>query len=123
MCGGEFDFEVLTMFSLLSTGEATSELAKAMRSRKAARGPLSHFEGTIAQFYKYLARTLAADRAPAPHGIRGCDRPGVDVYCPSPMSFGGYFLNVAAWAFSSAAIDARNAFMRWPTGYCSLGSM
>jgi len=39
---------------------ATSELAKAMRSRKAARGPLSHFEGTIAQFYKYLARTLAA---------------------------------------------------------------
>ncbi len=44
---------------------ATSELAKAMRSRKAARGPLSHFEGTIAQFYKYLARTLAADRAPA----------------------------------------------------------
>jgi phenylpropionate dioxygenase-like ring-hydroxylating dioxygenase large terminal subunit len=44
---------------------ATSELAKAMRSRKAARGPLSHFEGTVAQFYKYLARTLAADRAPA----------------------------------------------------------
>ncbi|HTO84886.1 MAG TPA: aromatic ring-hydroxylating dioxygenase subunit alpha [Methylomirabilota bacterium] len=42
---------------------ATSELAKAMRSRKAARGPLSHFEGTIAQFYKYLARTIAADRA------------------------------------------------------------
>ena len=44
---------------------ATTELAKAMRSRKAARGPLSHFEGTVAQFYKYLARTLAADRAPA----------------------------------------------------------
>lgn len=44
---------------------ATSELAKVMRSRKAARGPLSHFEGTIAQFYKYLARTLAADRAGA----------------------------------------------------------
>jgi len=41
---------------------ATSELAKAMRSRKAGRGPLSHFEGTVAQFYKYLARTLAADR-------------------------------------------------------------
>ena len=41
---------------------ATSELAKAMRSRKATRGPLSHFEGTVAQFYKYLARTLAADR-------------------------------------------------------------
>jgi phenylpropionate dioxygenase-like ring-hydroxylating dioxygenase large terminal subunit len=44
---------------------ATSELAKAMRSRKAVRGPLSHFEGTVAQFYKYLARTLAADRATA----------------------------------------------------------
>jgi hypothetical protein len=44
---------------------ATSELAKAMRSRKATRGPLSHFEGTVAQFYKYLARTLAADRASA----------------------------------------------------------
>jgi len=26
----------------------------------AARGPFSHFESTIAQFYKYLARTLAA---------------------------------------------------------------
>ena len=44
---------------------ATTELAKSMRSRKAARGPLSPFEATIAQFYKYLARTLAADRAPA----------------------------------------------------------
>jgi hypothetical protein len=44
---------------------ATTELAKVMRSRKAARGPLSHMEGTIAQFYKYLARTLAADRASA----------------------------------------------------------
>jgi len=44
---------------------ATTELAKSMRSRKAARGPLSHMEGTIAQFYKYLARTLAADRASA----------------------------------------------------------
>ena len=42
---------------------ATSELAKAMRSRKAARGPLSHFEGTVAQFYKYLGRTLAGERA------------------------------------------------------------
>lgn len=39
---------------------ATIELAKAMRSAKAARGPLSHMEGTIARFYKYLARTLAA---------------------------------------------------------------
>ncbi len=43
---------------------ATSELAKAMRSRKAARGPLSHFEGTIAQFYRYLARRLSAARVP-----------------------------------------------------------
>lgn len=42
---------------------ATADLAKVMRSRKAARGPLSHFEGTIVQFYRYLARTLAADRA------------------------------------------------------------
>jgi phenylpropionate dioxygenase-like ring-hydroxylating dioxygenase large terminal subunit len=41
---------------------ATTELAKAMHSRKTGRGPLSHFEGTVAQFYKYLARTLAADR-------------------------------------------------------------
>jgi hypothetical protein len=41
---------------------ATSELAKAMHSRKTGRGPLSHFEGTVAQFYKYLARTLAAGR-------------------------------------------------------------
>ncbi len=44
---------------------ATTELAKAMRSRKAARGPLSHFEGTVAQFYKFLARMLAADRIAA----------------------------------------------------------
>ena len=49
---------------------ATTELAKAMRSRKAARGPLSHFEGTIAQFYKYLARTLAADRVPLGRGAQ-----------------------------------------------------
>lgn len=46
---------------------ATTELAKAMRSRKTGRGPLSHFEGTVAQFYKYLARTLARDR----QGMRG----------------------------------------------------
>lgn len=44
---------------------ATTELAKVMHSRKAARGPLSHFEGTVAQFSKYLARTLAADRKPS----------------------------------------------------------
>jgi phenylpropionate dioxygenase-like ring-hydroxylating dioxygenase large terminal subunit len=41
---------------------ATSDLAKVLRSRKAARGPLSHFEATIAQFYRYLARALCADR-------------------------------------------------------------
>jgi len=41
---------------------ATTELARVMRSRKAARGPLSPFEKTIAQFYKYLGRTLAGDR-------------------------------------------------------------
>jgi phenylpropionate dioxygenase-like ring-hydroxylating dioxygenase large terminal subunit len=46
---------------------ATTELAKAMRSRKTGRGPLSHFEGTVAQFYKYLARTLTRDRV----GVRG----------------------------------------------------
>ena len=44
---------------------ATVELAAAVRSRKAARGPLSPFERTIAQFYKYLARALASDRAAA----------------------------------------------------------
>lgn len=37
---------------------ATTELAKAMRSSRAGRGPLSSFEGTIAQFYRYLARAL-----------------------------------------------------------------
>ena len=42
---------------------ATTELARTMRSRKAPRGPLSPFEKTIAQFYKYLGRTLALDRA------------------------------------------------------------
>ncbi len=37
---------------------ATTELAKVMRSTRAARGPLSPFENTLAQFYRYLARTL-----------------------------------------------------------------
>jgi phenylpropionate dioxygenase-like ring-hydroxylating dioxygenase large terminal subunit len=37
---------------------ATTKLAKMMRSTKAGRGPLSPFEGTIAQFYRYLARAL-----------------------------------------------------------------
>jgi hypothetical protein len=39
---------------------ATTELAKVMRSTKAGRGPLSAFEGTIAQFYRYLSRALDA---------------------------------------------------------------
>lgn len=42
---------------------ATTELAKAVRSSKAARGPLSPFEGTVAQFYRYLARTLVRSSA------------------------------------------------------------
>jgi hypothetical protein len=29
-----------------------------MRSTKAGRGPLSPFEGTVAQFYRYLSRAL-----------------------------------------------------------------
>lgn len=37
---------------------ATTELAKAMRSVKAERGPLSPFESTLADFYRYLARSL-----------------------------------------------------------------
>jgi len=44
---------------------ATIELAKAVKSAKAVRGPLSPLEGPCAQLYKYLARTLAADRIPA----------------------------------------------------------
>jgi phenylpropionate dioxygenase-like ring-hydroxylating dioxygenase large terminal subunit len=44
---------------------ATSDLAKVMRSRKVGRGPLSHFEATIAQFYRYLARSLCTDRVRA----------------------------------------------------------
>ena len=42
---------------------ATTELAKAMHSSKAARGPLGPFEGTLAQFYRYLARTLVTERS------------------------------------------------------------
>jgi len=37
---------------------ATTVLAKVMRSTRAGRGPLSPFEGTIAQFYRYLSRAL-----------------------------------------------------------------
>ena len=49
---------------------ATTELARTMRSRKAPRGPLSPFEKTLAQFYKYLGRTLSreyAAKAPTIH--------------------------------------------------------
>ena len=42
---------------------ATTELARTMRSRKAPRGPLSPFEKTLAQFYRYLGRTLARHRS------------------------------------------------------------
>ncbi|MBT4905715.1 MAG: aromatic ring-hydroxylating dioxygenase subunit alpha [Rhodospirillaceae bacterium] len=45
-------------------GQATWRLQQVMRSAKAAPGPLNVREGTCAQFYKYLGRTLAADRAP-----------------------------------------------------------
>jgi hypothetical protein len=37
---------------------AMTELAKVMRSAKVKRGSLSPFEGTIAQFYRYLSRAL-----------------------------------------------------------------
>ena len=43
---------------------ATTELARAMRSRQAPRGPLSSFEKTLVQFYRYLGRTLAGNRVP-----------------------------------------------------------
>jgi phenylpropionate dioxygenase-like ring-hydroxylating dioxygenase large terminal subunit len=42
--------------------QATWRLQQVMRSSKAVPGPLNLREGTIAQFYKYLARTLAPDR-------------------------------------------------------------
>jgi hypothetical protein len=41
----------------------------------------------------------------------------------SPIFLGGYFLKVAAWAPISAASEASQAFMRWPTGSSSFGSM
>ena len=41
----------------------------------------------------------------------------------SPISFGGYFLKVAAWAFISAPMEACHAFIRCPTAYSSFGSM
>ena len=37
---------------------ATTELGRTVRSTRAARGPLSGFEGTLTQFYRYLARSL-----------------------------------------------------------------
>jgi hypothetical protein len=36
----------------------------------------------------------------------------LEPYWPSPMFLGGYFLKVAACPFISAAIEARNAFIR-----------
>ena len=45
--------------------QATWRLQRVMRSTKAKPGPLNVREGTVAQFYKFLARTLAADRMPA----------------------------------------------------------
>ena len=42
---------------------ATTEVARTMRSRKAARGPLSPFEKTPAQLYGYLGRTMLAETA------------------------------------------------------------
>ena len=45
-------------------GQATWRLQQVMRSARAAPGPLNVREGTCAQFYKYLGRTLAGDRIP-----------------------------------------------------------
>jgi len=42
--------------------QATWRLQQVLRSTKAAPGPLNVREGTCAQFYKYLGRTLAGDR-------------------------------------------------------------
>ncbi len=42
--------------------QATWRLQQVMRATKAAAGPLNVREGTVAQFYKYLARTLAPER-------------------------------------------------------------
>ncbi len=43
--------------------QATWRLQAVMRSSRAKPGPLNAREGTVAQFYKYLARTLASERA------------------------------------------------------------
>ena len=45
--------------------QATWRLQQVMRSTKAAPGPLNVREGTVAQFYKYLARTLVPERVAA----------------------------------------------------------
>jgi len=42
--------------------QATWRLQKVLRSTRAAPGPLNVREGTVAQFYKYLGRTLAPER-------------------------------------------------------------
>ena len=41
---------------------ATTEFARTMRSRKAPGRPLSPFGKTLAQFYRYLGRTLVRRR-------------------------------------------------------------
>ena len=46
--------------------KATTELAKVMRSSKAQRGPLSPFEGTLVEFYRYLARSLLDQNGSSP---------------------------------------------------------
>ena len=45
--------------------QATWRLQKVLRSTRARPGPLNVREGTCAQFYKYLGRTLAPDRVAA----------------------------------------------------------
>jgi hypothetical protein len=42
--------------------QATWRLQQVMGATRAAPGPLNVREGTVAQFYKYLARTLAPER-------------------------------------------------------------
>jgi len=45
--------------------QATWRLQRVMRSGKARPGPLNLREGSVAQFYKYLGRTLAPERVAA----------------------------------------------------------
>lgn len=56
-----------TLFSAVNEedAQATWRLQKVLRSSRARPGPLNVREGTCAQFYKYLARTLVSDRVAA----------------------------------------------------------